>query len=593
MRVFHSIAAVGLVLTSAAVADIAVKIPAISVLNSPYTDSTPTSVKGVSGIGTYVSGATSTSTASLSLFASGADAGAVRLTYDIANGAKAYSAATGILVPLTKAWDVLDISSADSIYFDIRTDNVGTMVNFLIGSPFETEFGDPACALQTNVDGAGTPMDGLTLTSTAWKTIGISTKIDLIPSPWYTGGDGETDLVAVNSVWNDAIAPGLNIGTKVKNLQFQPVWTWKSSGATIGNPKGSIYVKNIRIKRASLYTWTDGVGCAGPSFQLDNFSASKNAKMNAVGGYWFAFTDTSATKVNDSATGSSTIQPLSGKTWDIAKIAGGAGALRATLNKTVPASTFPYHPYAGWADMGTNFATDLEGANIPVSFPNLSALSFDFYVGKNIADTLSWDETNLPYIIVKAGQAGVEDAYAYSVKVPVSKGDGSNICIDMSKFAQPSWYDAQNGFSTPFSAESITQFMWEMKIDDQSDASINLSGPNTFLIQNVKMWGLDSATAVAAVAAAVDGSVISVRDRATRAGNLKADYRNGLQISYALAGTSAKVEILRLDGSKVKSFEAPATATNLQLPVSLSRGTYLVAVRAAGKTVVAPLSVAR
>jgi len=582
MRKLSSITAAGLVLSTVTFADVAIKIPAIAV-TTPIADSANTKgVKALSGIGNYISGATGTST--LSLFATGTDAGAVKIDYNITNGSKAYSGATGLLIPIDKSWGIHDLSAATAITFEIRTDVAGTNANFLIGSPLNESFGNPDAALQTNVDGAGTPLAALKLT-TAYTKVTINTGTDLVVSPWYTADAGAADEIALNTLWSGATAPGLNIGTAVKNFQFQPDWKWAGSGATISNGKGSMFVKNINIVGASLYSWNNGVGCAGTGFPLDHFGV-KPTNQNAVGGYWFVYTDTSTAKPTDSATGASSIQSLTAvKAWGIWPANGGMGAIRTTLEKNVAAT---YHAYAGWADIGTNFATDELGGNVPVTFPGIKAISFDMYLGKAIADSLKWDSVQVPYITFKVGKKGIGDAQPFQIKIPAFKGDGSNLCVDMDSLTQPTWYTDKTSGGDVWTATDFTQLAWEIKIDDQSDATIHTSGPNTLALQNVKMWGLDSLTAANAVIGA-----IGVKGHAVRASGLVADYHNALVLSYSMAGTSAKVEVVRLDGSKVASFNAPAVAKNLNLPVSLVRGTYLVVVRGAKATTTAPLVVTR
>ncbi|MEN9353118.1 MAG: hypothetical protein RL318_443, partial [Fibrobacterota bacterium] len=73
-----------------------------------------------------------------------------------------------------------------------------------------------------------------------------------------------------------------------------------------------------------------------------------------------------------------------------------------------------------------------------------------------------------------------------------------------------------------------------------------------------------------------------------------ANYTNVLVLSYALDGAaSVKVEVLRMDGRKVASFEATGSAKNQAFPVTLGQGTYLAVVKGAKASLVAPFVVAR
>lgn len=78
-----------------------------------------------------------------------------------------------------------------------------------------------------------------------------------------------------------------------------------------------------------------------------------------------------------------------------------------------------------------------------------------------------------------------------------------------------------------------------------------------------------------------------------RAFGLVADYGNGLVLSYALRDAdAARIDVLETDGRKVAHFDARASARNLSLPLSLSRGRYLVMVEGGASRFVAPLAVA-
>jgi hypothetical protein len=67
-----------------------------------------------------------------------------------------------------------------------------------------------------------------------------------------------------------------------------------------------------------------------------------------------------------------------------------------------------------------------------------------------------------------------------------------------------------------------------------------------------------------------------------------------LRLSYTLKGAaSTKVEVLRMDGRSVASFDASASAQAQDFPVALGQGTYLAVVRSGSIKLVAPFVVAR
>jgi len=582
--------AVAIAMSSASYADFTIRIPAVSLTTAIADSSNPRGVRGISGISQVLQGATGTS--SLSLFGSGADSGAVRLNYDIGNGPKPYGAAVGLVVPLDPTWSSHDLSMATAISFLIRSDDPGTSVNFLVGSALNEQFGNPDVALQTNVDSVGTPLASLRLTS-GWTKVILRTDTDLRVSPWYTmGKEGATDEIALNSMWSGAIAPGLNIGTAVKNLQFLSNWKWTGAGTAMSNGKGSIVLKDIKIEGANRYDWKPSTNCTGKSFSLDHFGPVDLGYENSVGGYWSVYTDSTSTTRNDSSIGASTIQSLTEmKVWGTWPATTSLPVIRSTLEKNAP----NYHANAGWVGIRRGFAACGE-YTIPVAFPALKAISFDLSVGKQIADSLDWDAINVPYISLKVSQGWNSWGEPFQVKIPIENIDGSNLCIDFDSFKQPTEQTDAYG-SYVWYHDPIEQLDWEIKIANQGDADIHTSGPNALAIGNIRLFGLDSAAAIQAAKLYVwqvsgcwpDG----VNGHALRPGRLVATYRDHPLLSYRLAGSTVKVEIIRLNGVKVASFDAPAVASDLVVPVTLARGGYLVTVRGGKGFLTAPLVIAR
>jgi hypothetical protein len=74
---------------------------------------------------------------------------------------------------------------------------------------------------------------------------------------------------------------------------------------------------------------------------------------------------------------------------------------------------------------------------------------------------------------------------------------------------------------------------------------------------------------------------------------LKASYHNSLLVSFKTESSTANVDVLGLNGTKIAGFKTAGTVNNITLPVSLRKGTYVVAIRAAGKTQVVPMVVAQ
>jgi hypothetical protein len=195
---FAITAAAGLLLSVSAQADIAIVFPQMAITDT-------TEIKAISGVSTYISGATANSFAVLT---NNAD-GSIKLAYNISNGAKANSGATGILVPIDPSWNVYDLSKATEISFEIKSDAAGGKVNFLIGSDAYS-----AGQVAANASfGTNTGADGWSSATikptTTWTKFTIKLPQDLVLAPWY---QDETDPFLSTTVWSGAGADGLNIG---------------------------------------------------------------------------------------------------------------------------------------------------------------------------------------------------------------------------------------------------------------------------------------------------------------------------------------------------------------------------------------------
>jgi hypothetical protein len=189
----------------------------------------------------------------------------------------------------------------------------------------------------------------------------------------------------------------------------------------------------------------------------------------------------------------------------------------------------------------------------------------------------------------------------------------TEVCVDLQSLMQPAWYTSMSG-RKPFDPSDLEGFVWEMKINRDMTAKASTS---SFFLGNVKLWS-DSGLANLGEPAVKDSLTpdilpiiprpvvglpptnngtctdgISRRIAGSRS-SLVANYTNALVLSYALDGTaSAKVEVLRMDGRKVASFEATGSAKNQAFPVKLGQGTYLAVVKGAKFNLVAPFVVAR
>lgn len=574
----------GAVLSTAARADIDLSFPAGS-------SSDTAAIKALTGATGYHNPKDATT------FTTTLASNAITLKYNIkmASGGAPYSATAGLLVPITKDWTLKNIKKADTIQFEMKS-SAANKIKVIIGSPLYDAASASANAALTSPDQKVT---------TSFTKFSIPTSAFAMPS-WYTDCAGD----CLTTFFKDDGTNGatIEIGKSVEAINFQPQLDggWNTDGSQLTKfASADFTVKNIVVVGASLYDDVMGKNCTNPiSFQLDNFAAAKNPNLSKEGNYWYAFTDTSsdAVKLNDTATGASTITlPTGVKKWTPA---GGVAAITATLEKNVTGSTFKYHAYAGWATVGIGFGAPNDGVGLDLSA--LTAIQFDLVVGADAATFVpgaAWDAKNVPIINFKVSTKATPDAAPYAIEVPVTQSTQS-ICVDVDALKQPSWYNERtygDKVGPAITTEELMKMAWEMKIVDQGNELLHTSGPNTFAIGNVKLYGVDSA----AVAAAREKIVVPVKcaDTASdpttcppevgikKIAGLKSfsvSYSNGLVLSANVAPT-AKIDVLRMNGTVVRSFTADKASS-----VKLGAGSYLVTVRNAnGARTVSPLAVVR
>jgi hypothetical protein len=545
-------------LATTARADISIPIPSPTTAVT-VTDTSAMGIKNLCGASFY-KGKSTSNVVSLTETTAGELELSWNLTYATADGP--YGTAVGLLLPIDAAWDIKDLSAASEIDYDVKAASAtpANSVQMMIGS---NNYGDSAAAAN-----AALAQPKWTALTAAYQTVKVMTA-DMAMNSWYTGSD------AAITGWYDPTVYTYNMGKTVKNLNFQPQIGWTSSTVIKSGATGTFFIRNVKIIGVADYTFTQGT-CTGTGLNIEDFLSTKpDITQNYLGGYWYAFSDTSANPPkNDSAIGSSKIILPVGDTGWVPSSTYGA-LMTATLEKDVTTSSYLYHPYAGWADVGMGVKNPNLGDSVLNLQPGaaggaLTAISFDLFAGPALGGTYTIDTTLIRRIIFKVSKASVPDAEPFSVDIPVGMASNltaNNFCVDATALQQPGWYVTNNLGGTPvaFSANDLTKLAWEIKIEDQKDPTKHTSANNTIAVNNVKFYGVTGADGVKAKAGTVAG--------------LKASYGSQLVLSYNVAGTTAQIDVVRLDGSKVASIKASAVANHLALPVSLARGTYLVSVR--------------
>lgn len=524
------------------------------------------------------------------------------LVYSSADGQ--YGTMTGILLPMTPNWDIKDLSAATSITYDVKAANPGLRVQLSIGSTaYPVDVVAENAALVSNLSPALT---------TSYTSVTVSVA-DLYMPTWMQSADG-----ALVGWLADGVAYTIGVAPTVKDLNFFPVLdaAWNATGTGFKTTtaaktaiSNALSIRNVVIHGANPYPNVAGTTCYGPSFLVDDFAAvdhythqARSANSpNYLGGYWYAYTDTSADPArlaSDSTVGSSRILLPTGAThWtptpDVAAI------VNAQLEKNSGVPGFDYRKYAGWATLGTD-VFDANGANPAnfVDFPSgnaLTGIGFDLYAGPELSTVLSGatiDTDKVARIVFSVGKASVDPAAEYSVSIPLSQvlqSGGGQICVDPTQLRQPSGYERNFGV-VPFTAEDLTNLSWKIQIEDQKDPSIHTSGPDAFAVANLRFYGVDSAD-FGVVVVPPPPPVDSTGDKHHRHHHPKprhfphfrAHYHHGLQVVFPDLRTGGRLDVVRQDGSHPISFKVEAGSIGRILPVVLPRGTYLVSLRLPGK----------
>ena len=454
-----------------------------------------------------------------------------------------YSANLGIIHPLTPSWEVRSLVGIKQIQFDLMlsqkpTEGVGVTIS-------SKGYGDDGTGKDGNDAGEtyGVLLAGTSLPAVGtWETIKLDITDFTLPDWWKKAPETYPSRDSILKV--------------VEAIQISPKTKYSGDGvkpSTVGEVTMSI--RNLTLVGVSPIALVnpDGIGCeaAGESMLLDDFADGDNA--NALGGYWYAFTDTSsaAAKVNDSARGSST---ASMSFTDAVTGAGQSYALfGAGLHKKV-GGAFDWRPYAGWASIGTGFEGDgdLEGSA-------LSGIEFTLRLMKLPA--------HLDGINFKVTIPGVKDAHTHYVTIPVRQIDPAStelttsVCVRPEDLSQPSWIPTAE--KTPFSSELITKLAWEAKIADQKDKTI-FDDSTEVMLTGIRLHGAKEFTVKG-------GTHVGARTSKAAFG---AAYANGILSVQALPGMKT-VSVVAPSGKVMASFDAKLSSK----AVKLDRGTYFVVAR--------------
>jgi len=459
------------------------------------------------------------------------------------DGTEGFTANVGLLHPITPDWAPLNLTGLTGITFEFR--NSARITDYLAVS-FGSETYTDAIAKAGTVYEVGIKGTANLAAGTAWKPASVDI-LDFATPTWWTAPAGFPTIA--------------DVLLKVKNLQFAPKTKYTADGTQNGTAckacvtpdmtSQTLDIRNITLVGiGGGYPDTNrtGIGCQATDGTPVALDAAFDDTQNDAGGYWFNFSDYDSTGIStDDAKGSSTssfvITP--GDQFNAGYI-----TMTADLNKMIGTK---WHPYAGWAAIGTGFKADATG---------LTGISFHIQ-----ASTL---DAAIKAINFKVKLEGVADTATHYVALAapyITSATGRSYCIRPVDLVQPSFVKPAE--LSAFDASKIKQLAWEAKITDNRSSAIT-AAKATFLISDVKFYGINFVG-------------VSPRRIATRP--LAASYANGTLSLKGYDGIEG-IDVISLDGRKVASF-APAARVSL----SLSRGTYFLSARKNGTSLVQSFAV--
>lgn len=373
---------------------------------------------------------------------------------------------------------------------------------------------------------------------------------------------------------NDSINVLKHVGTV--SFGIEPIYDASTIEAgTVLDPEYALTVRDAFIDIDSVLfegagdvvipPENDSLACQQDPYILEDFSPAKlDLRRNYLGGGWYAHSDTNSDPAHqaDSGVGVSRIVTESDWPW-------GPDADRRSAELVADLSRGDVfaHPYAGWAEMGTEIPSGVPGQK-GRNLSGLKGVSFSINAGGYYGRI--FDSSIVKGAIIKVGKASIPDAVSYESWIPLAsmgrKGDSRRtFCLDVSKLRQPSWFEARAGHRD-FVADDVTAIAWRLSLMDRYAVAANTSAIE---VADVRLWGLPT---------------VGIERPASRParGALRACYRGELTLSYSLPGTGADIEIIGLDGSRIASFRAGAKEASLRKKIPMRPGTYLVVAKGDG-----------
>jgi len=267
--------------------------------------------------------------------------------------------------------------------------------------------------------------------------------------------------------------------------------------------------------------------CTGQGLLLSDFSTPP-AKRNVLGGWWYAYTDSSSQ--DTSAHGSSLVRDTTGN-WNA------SGWAPDTKNRTASVDFWLRRQttYSGYAAL----ETQLGSASKPLSLPGLHSISFRLDMSKGFPDTVSF-----VLFHAKKTAAQFQGGRDHQVKIPYSAG-ARTWCIDLDSLQQPDWVGL---WKEPFTPDSLLALSWEVRL-----ASMFRSGQVSMSLDSVTLYGWNPT---------------GIANKARLAQPLRIQRNGGsLFLQRQEIDRSVRVRILLPDGRCVHDQDWAAGQSSLSLPL--------------------------
>lgn len=455
----------------------------------------------------------------------------LRLTAQFASsGTEGYSANLGILHPLNKSWSAVNISATDTIQLEYRYNKKpGGGIEILLASKLYPQFCSDSGFMYLFA-----PKTTTIAPANTWRTLKIPVSSFAPPKWWLDrrGGQPPAGYPSLEDVLRNLEA-----------IQFAPKTTYSGAGTQLGVPCNYCVGPNLTdiqfdIRNVTLIGYEDvlpnpnRIGCLEKPVAVIDSAIDDN--VNELGGYWFAYSDTStsAAKAADSARGTSSATMF---------LSPAQATLFAGLHKKTGDATFDWRPYAGWAAIGMNFED-----SVSTQFAGMTGISFDL---KNLLIG-----PNVKGINFKVAIPGIHEAKTHYVYLPAGKLNDGPVCIRPSDLKQPSWVTG----AVPFKSDSILQLAWEAKITDQGDVTI-ANDTAILILSNIVIHH--------------DTGIVKTSERTVRR-PLGARYANGILSVRPQAGYE-NISVVSPAGRTVARI-LPGTRS---VAVKLERGTWFVVAR--------------